>query len=147
MKHSWSVYTAASGEQFCMSRDSCPWAGQKFNENPNIKKLDPDPKNLCISQITKYNNKNCRKTQNKILHSISPFQKIKKDEQLIQKASLYWMFKRLAGYFVTGSNCVCQGSIFCMPREQMCMPGKQICMPGEQLLYACGAILYAQEAI
>ena len=77
----------------------------------------------------------------------SPLFKNKKNEQLIQKTSLYWMFKRLAGYFVTGSNCVCQGSNFCMPGEQMCMPRKQICMPGEQFLYACGAILYAQEAI
>ena len=76
MKHSWSVYTAASGEQFCMSRDSCPRAGQKFNENPNIKKFGPVPKNLCTSRTTKYNNKNCRKPKNRILHRISPFQKV-----------------------------------------------------------------------
>ena len=34
-----------------MSKDSCPWAGQKFNENPNIKRLDPDPKTYAYHKL------------------------------------------------------------------------------------------------
>ena len=146
MKHSCSVYTAASGEQFCMSSDSCPWAGQKFNENPNIKKLDPDPKYLCISQTTKYNNKNCRKPNNKILHSISPFQKI--NRRTIHSKSITLLDVQASGrIFRDGEQLRMPRGKICMPGEQMCMPGKQFCMPGEQFLYACGAILYAREAI
>ena len=61
MKHSWSVYTAASGEQFCMSRDSCPWASQKFNENPNIKKLDADPKTYAYHKLQSTTTKTAEK--------------------------------------------------------------------------------------
>ena len=147
MKHSWSVYTAASGEQFCMSRDSCPWAGQKFNENPNIKKLDPDPKDLCISQITKSNNKNCIKnsTENFALHF--PLSKNKKRRTINSKS-------------ITLLDVQASGRIF-RDGEQLRMPGKQFLYAQganvyareanlyarRAFVYACGAILYAQEAI